>query len=544
MANPTPTTHQCAIDRSRVSAEDIVEKQGITLISADNPLRLSYFKSSVSIKNEKKRHLATNRCVIHPYSKFRAWYEIYLVFLYGALLVTKPLNSGFLRTHEKDVPLTYFIIVVFLDVLCWIDIIMNFFTGYDLKEKRMIELRMEYIAKHYVCSLYFYCDVLSSLPKPLLYTITDINLRQIGFGVMGLLGFLKTARVITFVVCIMRSSEYLHLMSKGTLFTVCSIVVSSLIVHWMACLQFFVPRLVRRSFNSAENNRDSWLFKQGIDKTKITAQYLRCFFRSGSYIVGTRLPIERHDLPEEYILAIVTYWVGKLLVAFIWIILAVAILNSRRVDIKFAELMNQLEEYMSRKQLPLTLHNRILQYFMFKYRNKYFKEEFITDILSSTLKSDVDLHMCKILVENVSLFKEMSTKQISKIVVHLIPEVFLPNDIIVQAGTHADAMFFLSSGTVAVYSRSGKEICHLQDGAHFGEVALVLKKEFRAMTVVAIEASQIFRLRKRDLDKYLLHNKQVMFKLMTDAENMFLKANRAEEEYQKALFEQTYKSCS
>lgn len=68
------------------------------------------------------------------------------------------------------------------------------------------------------------------------------------------------------------------------------------------------------------------------------------------------------------------------------------------------------------------------------------------------------MHSCKSLIANVSLFTDLSPEQMSAVVAKLIPEIFLPTDPIIQSGTPGDAMYFLDSGTVAVYTHSGREV--------------------------------------------------------------------------------------
>lgn len=51
---------------------------------------------------------------------------------------------------------------------------------------------------------------------------------------------------------------------------------------------------------------------------------------------------------------------------------------------------------------------------------------------------------------------------------------------------------------MAVYSESGKEICHLEDGDYFGEIALVMKHRVRTATVVAVTNCELFRLSRQD----------------------------------------------
>lgn len=39
---------------------------------------------------------------------------------------------------------------------------------------------------------------------------------------------------------------------------------------------------------------------------------------------------------------------------------------------------------------------------------------------------------------------------------------------------------------------------HLEDGAHFGEIALVMKDELRVASVVAVDICELFRLDRKD----------------------------------------------
>lgn len=45
------------------------------------------------------------------------------------------------------------------------------------------------------------------------------------------------------------------------------------------------------------------------------------------------------------------------------------------------------------------------------------------------------------------------------------------------------------------------QVCHLEDGAHFGEVALLIKDTFRIASVIAVEVSEIYRLDQKDFVK-------------------------------------------
>lgn len=207
--------------------------------------------------------------------------------------------------------------------------------------------------------------------------------------------------------------------------------------------------------------------------------------------------------------------------------------------------MNQLEEYMRQKQLLLNLRNRILQYFIFKCGDKFFKESMISNLLSKNLKRDAGLHVCKSLIKNVSLFCQLNLLKISKIVNYLIPEIFLPHDVIVRARTYWKVMYFISSGTVAVYTRTGKEVCHLQDGAYFGEIALVLRTNRRVANIVTLETTQVYKLHKKDLETCLLIiNRSSRRKIIKEAKNRLREVTKLEEEYKEQLFGQHFGNIS
>lgn len=80
---------------------------------------------------------------------------------------------------------------------------------------------------------------------------------------------------------------------------------------------------------------------------------------------------------------------------------------------------------------------------------------------SEPLREEIALQSCRRLIENVAIFKNLPRNALQSIVKNLKFELYLPNDIIIKAGSHGDCMFFLSSGTVAVLTPTGKEVSSL-----------------------------------------------------------------------------------
>lgn len=123
-------------------------------------------------------------------------------------------------------------------------------------------------------------------------------------------------------------------------------------------------------------------------------------------------------------------------------------------------------------------------------------------------------------MEKVKLFEGVPVPIIKSIVSCLKLEIFLPNDSvrifpfildvfsftrifhkiqITKAGDYGFCMYFIGIGTIAVYTKSGKEITHLEDGDHFGEFCLIMPEKKRKGNTVAIAYCEIYRL---DIDDF------------------------------------------
>lgn len=71
------------------------------------------------------------------------------------------------------------------------------------------------------------------------------------------------------------------------------------------------------------------------------------------------------------------------------------------------------------------------------------------------------MHACQNLVEKVDFFRDLPSGLLVRIVKGMKSEIYLTNDVIVKAGIIGDSMYFIASGTIAVYTSSGKEVSAL-----------------------------------------------------------------------------------
>ncbi|OWR53498.1 putative hyperpolarization activated cyclic nucleotide-gated potassium channel [Danaus plexippus plexippus] len=128
------------------------------------------------------------------------------------------------------------------------------------------------------------------------------------------------------------------------------------------------------------------------------------------------------------------------------------------------------------------------------------KEARMMSCLTGQLKEDIIMHTGKQLVQDVEFLKQLPRPLLLQIGTKLRVVIFIAGDIIIKINTIGDCLFFIYKGTVAVYSESGKEVCHLEDGDFFGEIALITKNRLRTASVVAVTNCELFQLNREDFE--------------------------------------------
>ncbi|XP_057651983.1 potassium/sodium hyperpolarization-activated cyclic nucleotide-gated channel 2-like [Diorhabda carinulata] len=502
------------------------------ILISDNHLQTRlYFKSEKAIRDEKFRHISSGYIyVIHPLSKFREWYELWLLWYYLFVVYFNSLDLAITKIYVTD---THRYMAFTVDFIAMIDVCINLITGYTIKKLKTIELRPKKIAKKYIFGPFFISDVLGST-KFLMYHVFP-KPRLAIIGIQNLWSLSRVIRVWSVMQLLLKVSLLFKIKSKTTTFAICSVTLLLCTMHFFTCFLIGSKLLVRYYFQFPDPYNASMINVYDV--------YLDYMFRSSAILLGITLPenyVKDIQYVEDYIATVLSYVVGKILVISTWIIFALSILASKSTEIKYQRILNELEEYMIQKQLPLQLRKKINAYYHYKYHGKYFKEDLIQFIIPDNLQKNVNFEITKSLIRSVNILKKLTNQQLMDLIQALVPEIFLPNDCIIQSGTVGNSMFFINSGTVAVYTHSGKEVCHLQEGDYFGEVSLIFKGQRRLTTINAIEHSHIYKLKSSDFKRILMKNKNVYKKIVETAEKRLKYTLHLEKMYKKALFEKTY----
>ncbi|KAJ8954656.1 hypothetical protein NQ314_007056 [Rhamnusium bicolor] len=163
---------------------------------------------------------------------------------------------------------------------------------------------------------------------------------------------------------------------------------------------------------------------------------------------------------------------------------------------RYEQRLTQLEEYMTSKKLPLHLRKRLLKYYDYKLQKRYFNESEILSTLSEHLRNELSLFSARKLIQNSSIFKLLPKSIHSTVIALMTSQTYSPGDVILPSGIIAEATYFISSGTVAVITDDGLELCHLEDGYELAIGALLSSTHIQRYTYVAVETTEVFFMSK------------------------------------------------
>lgn len=448
-------------------------------VSETNPRAKNYLKSRHAIRQEKARHLKHYYYMLHPFSEARSIWEFFMMFVFFSLLSLIPIEITTLKY------VWYLKIPKFcLDILCCIDICVTFVTGYyDVNQRRVI-LNIKLIAKNYLMR-YFFIDLISSIP-------VDMALIFIGkdesMWWVKMLTLLKVLRITTLIKYLnrfctrMEYSLYKYKLLKLTILFVLGIL-------WATCIAFLIGRL----------SLSTWLLEESM-KEEVSGLVLSCYRAIYNLLLvgyGTE-PLK--EIPD-IIVTMMFLCCGYVLELYIYAQMMMILNKDSSSTNKYQQLLQQLTEYVRYKELPERLRKRIVLYFEYKYQRRFFKEQEIMTTISGELRREIILHTCGRLLHKVEYFQNLPASLLLRISTGMRTEIYLANDVIIRAGDVGDSMYFISSGSVAVYSPSGTELCHLSDGNHFGELAVITDNEKRVVSVVAVECCELLVLKAAEYRK-------------------------------------------
>lgn len=74
------------------------------------------------------------------------------------------------------------------------------------------------------------------------------------------------------------------------------------------------------------------------------------------------------------------------------------------------------------------------------------------------LQKEIKMHVYGSFIKKVPIFSTLTTSEIAVLANHLKSKIYLGGDTIFTSRERANCMYFIESGTVAIYTQTGKEV--------------------------------------------------------------------------------------
>lgn len=467
------------------------------MVSRKNPRARVFCRSDAAIKAERYRHLQASCFIIHPFSQFSIIREMVMCIVWLTMFTLEPILAAFPK--ETTVVLPY--LSEFVDVVLFLNVIMCFVLGYHISKTKEVVLEPKRIVRHYL-GTYCFVDLATALPSNTVMLVVFNVENHVALTVSGIgqaLGFLRLSTTINYL----KPLTLLFGIGDTAHEVICLVIVSFFCIHWLACLTYLVPT-ISYSLNGSVNN-DSWTIPANLtpDKVNFTLVhvYTECFLMVLCHLLAAGHGIHTTNAVEEIALFCMVYVGGMIYSAYMVATIFEMVRSTRASENKYEEIMYQLNMYMVNKELPHELRTRLLVYYKHRFQMRYFRETSILSTLSEHQRSELFVFSCKELIDSAKLFQGIPKTIVGVIMGSLKHEVYLTDDVIIKAGSVGDSMFFIDRGTVAEVLSNGKEVRHLEDGEHFGEIQLILEEASgqQIVSYIATEITECFRLEKKEL---------------------------------------------
>ena len=421
--------------------------------------------------------------VVLPNSNSLELWNIMILVIILLLAVTLPIEicfeDGLANDHSGGLLLPRVVdhvtIVVFL-----IDMCLNFLIAVqeDQREELLIEGRE--IARRYILSQWFFCDLLSIIPFDQL-TIDGLE-SLTTVKIFKLLRLFRLSKA-------MRQAQKMFVggVEFGKL-----ICIVCFVIHWVGCGW----NRIGEQWRCKAGNIYLWEDAEGtmncLHNQGVFEQYTTCVHQAVITLFGGGIAFT----PAEQIYLVVIAVVGAIMQASVFGAVANLLRSldeeQRLFESKVAEVMHRMN-YLS---LPVTLQTRVLVYYESLWnfhRSLTADANSFIDELSPPLRMDVKIYLYAEMILKIPFIAELDTLVAELLISKLQTRVYMKGDLIMRKGEPGDWMAFVVRGQIAILSPTMEDevIQTLGVGGHIGEISLLQRNywmvDVKALTWVNIQ---------------------------------------------------------
>ncbi|XP_073956264.1 uncharacterized protein isoform X5 [Choristoneura fumiferana] len=271
-------------------------------------------------------------------------------------------------------------------------------------------------------------------------------------------------------------------------------------VCWNIVFQFAVEYMTENSFNPTNPQNCSWLTIGQLWNASSHDRFLYSIERA----VGMLRENVNMNLIEQrgcFEIFFIIFWlIAELLVLHCSFKYMIAFFGTESARAKYYMMSRQVEAYMNNRRFPPRIKKKVLKFYAIRFQSHFFVESRMMACVSGQLRNDMVMYTGRQLVRELFFLKQLPRLLLMEITLRFKLVIFIEGDIIFKIHTIGDEIYFIHKGTVAIYSESGREVCHLEDGEYFGGIALVMKHRLRTASAVAVTNCELFSLSRDDFE--------------------------------------------
>lgn len=375
-----------------------------------------------------------------------------------------------------------------IDAWFWLDIILNFRTGFTHDGKVVMEPKL--IIKHYL-SFWFWIDIVSVLPFEGVSAIIMVSNSDAQKDTKLLRKMVKIVKWFKLPRLLRLGKVFRALKSYGKYANlVLCILTFVFLTHLSACFWVLIINPCEQvSDEIYTENPEGNLYKSdeytGIcSQASAAVYYTNAMHASMTMLMGGSVRNFDNDLMRVawkqnpttlHVASSVVMFLGATVTAMIFAYLTTIVVKTANASWGFFNRQASVKEQMSAMKLPHKLSYRVLRHYDYLWaQHLWVQSSFLDDpTVSSNLKRQIRLHIYKPYFKKSDLMSFLTDEIIMKFGAFFVPEICMPDEDIMRRGEHGDRMWLVTKGNVNIIHEIANETFQVRGGSIVGAYEMV-----------------------------------------------------------------------
>ncbi|KAJ0396851.1 hypothetical protein ATCC90586_002588 [Pythium insidiosum] len=425
------STRTSSPERFRLASLSSLAERCRTAASRDSvdPWRLTTEGSTPILPADAWRHL-----LLVPSSRFWVLWSVLHLAALGYICTVMPFLTALpLRDAWSD-HVNYAINVFYA-----LDLLVSFRACFVDPETGEVVTCARRIARQYLSSPWFAFDLVMALPMDLLAPSDGASPSGMSF-IVRMLRLLRLAKMLR----ILRFQQLLELcedtigVNRNKLMVLQLVGTIVLVAHLTAC-----GFIMAATNGSVSDGATSWIDANGLRGAPRSEVYVAALYWAFTMMTtvgfGDIVPITMLERMYSILAMVISAGTYAYVIASMSSI--VSLMNLQRA--RYHEKINELNAYMSSRQVPSTLQLRTRQFFRYYLSKKtVFDEHGLFEVLPTNLRHELVEHYLKTAMQHLAVFERFGDRGFMRnIALHLHPVFFPPLCVVLQQDDHATEIY-------------------------------------------------------------------------------------------------------